>query len=251
MTKPPKRAATAANDIRAFIAAELQPGDKLPSEAELTRRLQVSRVTVREALSQLWVEGLVTRRWGVGTFVRERRPVSGDAFADIYVSLGEVGSLPRGIAAAGHTPGLAHANVEQLDCCPAAIATELGIEPGEPVWRVERCITINGQPGVLLRDHVPTRVNGVTFEAPQLTSLDTDFPGMIQRTGTRVVRDEARLEAVSASEDVAHHLGVPAGTAILHERQTSHADTGDVVVSTQGFYRSDVFSIVLVRTVPT
>lgn len=250
MTKPPKRAATAAQQIRAFVDTELQPGDKLPSEAELTRRLRVSRVTVREALSQLWVEGLVVRRWGVGTFVRERRPVSGDAFADIYVSLGDVGSLPRGIAAAGHTPGLAHAHVEQIGC-PEEIALELGIEAGDPIWRVERCITINGNPGVLLRDHVPTRVNGVAFEASRLTSLDADFPGMIQSTGTRVVRDEARLDAVRADEDVAHHLGVPPGTAILHERQTSHADTGDVVVSTRAYYRSEVFSIVLVRTVPT
>jgi GntR family transcriptional repressor for pyruvate dehydrogenase complex len=50
---------------------KLQPGDKLPSEAELARRLSVGRSATREALKVLELSGLLTVRRGYngGTFV--------------------------------------------------------------------------------------------------------------------------------------------------------------------------------------
>jgi GntR family transcriptional repressor for pyruvate dehydrogenase complex len=49
----------------------LQPGDRLPSERELSEQLQVSRGTVREAVQFLRALGLVQIRHGAGTFVSE------------------------------------------------------------------------------------------------------------------------------------------------------------------------------------
>lgn len=50
---------------------ELGPGDALPSERELARRLSVSRPTIREAITTLEVMGLVEVRPGSGVYVRE------------------------------------------------------------------------------------------------------------------------------------------------------------------------------------
>lgn len=47
----------------------LRPGDRLPSERELSEQLRVSRGTVREAVQFLWALGLVEIRHGAGTFV--------------------------------------------------------------------------------------------------------------------------------------------------------------------------------------
>ena len=47
----------------------LQPGDKLPTEAEIMARFDVSRTVVRESLSKLQASGLVETRHGIGTFV--------------------------------------------------------------------------------------------------------------------------------------------------------------------------------------
>src|SRR5512140_2781443 len=47
----------------------LLPGQKLPSEDELAVRFGVSRMTVRQGISDLIDEGLLYRRHGVGTFV--------------------------------------------------------------------------------------------------------------------------------------------------------------------------------------
>ncbi len=63
-------------DLRtAIVAGELRPGTQLPSEAELGRQYDVSRITVRRALQTLEQDGLVTAHVGRGRVVRDRRNV--------------------------------------------------------------------------------------------------------------------------------------------------------------------------------
>jgi GntR family transcriptional repressor for pyruvate dehydrogenase complex len=54
---------------------QLQPGDKLPTEAEIMVRFDVSRTVVRESISKLQASGLVETRHGIGTFVIPNRDV--------------------------------------------------------------------------------------------------------------------------------------------------------------------------------
>jgi DNA-binding FadR family transcriptional regulator len=55
-----------AADIR---AGRLAPGERLPSERELARRLEVGRASVREAIGALVLRGAVETRPGSGSFV--------------------------------------------------------------------------------------------------------------------------------------------------------------------------------------
>lgn len=58
--------------IRKLVTSgELKPGDRLPSERDLAEHLQVSRASVREALSALQMLGLLDARSGEGTYIRE------------------------------------------------------------------------------------------------------------------------------------------------------------------------------------
>jgi GntR family transcriptional repressor for pyruvate dehydrogenase complex len=59
-----------ADQLMSLIARDLRPGDRLPSENQLARQLEVSRPSVREALSALQALGIVESRKGQGTFVR-------------------------------------------------------------------------------------------------------------------------------------------------------------------------------------
>ena len=62
-----------AEQLRQRIYSEdLKPGDKLPSEAELIKQFNVSRVTARGAIKDLQAEGLIVTRQGKGSFVRNR-----------------------------------------------------------------------------------------------------------------------------------------------------------------------------------
>lgn len=62
----------------------LRPGERLPAERELSERLGVSRPSLREAISELQVLGLLTARAGSGIFVAD---VLGNAFSDSLVRL--------------------------------------------------------------------------------------------------------------------------------------------------------------------
>ncbi|MCP4118022.1 MAG: FadR family transcriptional regulator [Desulfobacteraceae bacterium] len=58
--------------IEGMITSEnMQPGDKLPSENQLAKRLEVSRTSVREAVRMLELQGRVTVRQGKGIFLSE------------------------------------------------------------------------------------------------------------------------------------------------------------------------------------
>ncbi|MGQ9629409.1 MAG: FadR/GntR family transcriptional regulator [bacterium] len=59
------------DQIKDFIVRNrLKPGDKLPTEKELTDALQVSRTSLREGLKSLEALGLIEARVGEGMFVR-------------------------------------------------------------------------------------------------------------------------------------------------------------------------------------
>lgn len=80
---------------------QLRPGDRLPSERELSEQLQVSRASLREALRALEIAGVVVAKQGGGTYIREvfddgiLSPLSLvlDASTDLVGDLWEVRSI--------------------------------------------------------------------------------------------------------------------------------------------------------------
>lgn len=74
-----------------IVASRLAVGDRLPSERELARRFEVSRIVVREALGRLAARGLVEVRPGVGTFVAPAEASSVTQSLGLYLSRRAVG----------------------------------------------------------------------------------------------------------------------------------------------------------------
>lgn len=63
-----------------ITSGEIGPGGKLPSEAALTAKHNVSRTVVREAIAALRSDGLVEPRQGAGVFVVQNIPTGGNPF---------------------------------------------------------------------------------------------------------------------------------------------------------------------------
>ena len=105
----------------------LRPGERLPSERELSERLGVSRPSLREAIADLQERGLLASRAGAGIFVAD---VVGSAFSK---------SLVRLFAASG--PWCDHTVGARLVHCPRTSGDRNGIVRHRPsfgsprVWR--------------------------------------------------------------------------------------------------------------------
>jgi DNA-binding LacI/PurR family transcriptional regulator len=79
-----------ADMLRAKISSlEYSPGDKLPSDSELSKQFSSSRLTVIRALRQLESEGLVERKAGSGTYVGLQRNDAAHSFGLLFPNLGE------------------------------------------------------------------------------------------------------------------------------------------------------------------
>ncbi|GGA72578.1 hypothetical protein GCM10011507_25260 [Edaphobacter acidisoli] len=74
--------------LSAIKAGVYQPGDRLPSEAELGERYNTSRITVAKAVNDLQLQGLVTRRAGSGTHVMAPAGSKGHVFGLLIPDLG-------------------------------------------------------------------------------------------------------------------------------------------------------------------
>ncbi len=199
--------------IELVESGRLAVGDRLPSERDLAGWVGVSRLTARAALTSLAQRGLVERGVGRrGTVVSRAR---------LAYDLGDLAGFTEMV----HRHGLsASARIRALGelAAPEAVASELGIAPGEPVYRVQRLRFANGEPLTLEDSWLPAgRFPGL---------LDHDMRGSIyalmrDHYACPPARAIERLEPTLADAHQAHALGVTIGSPLMRvERQTYAAD---------------------------
>ena len=137
---------TAAAEIEARIrAGEWAPGTRLPPERQLSRTLEVSRSTLRLALADLEERGLITRHQGRGTFVPRPR---------VQADVGGYFSLRDALRARGIRLETRVLEVTVVEAS-RGVAQELGLLPGEPVVRIDRLRSTDGEPLVIDSAHLP------------------------------------------------------------------------------------------------
>lgn len=106
-----------ADDLRKAISAgTYQPGDQLPTLAEITSRYGIAVMTARDAIRQLTSEGLVVSRQGKGAYVL-KQPDAAEA-----VSTDDLLALFQQISA----------SVDDLTERMAAVERKLGDQPTAP-----------------------------------------------------------------------------------------------------------------------
>jgi DNA-binding FadR family transcriptional regulator len=114
-----------------ILGAELRPGDKLPSENELARRLGVSRNSVREALRGLEATGMIEARHGIGRYVKtfEFQSIADHLAYSLTVDLGSIHDLldvREALELAFLPAAIASATPDQLRDLEAQVATMRG-----------------------------------------------------------------------------------------------------------------------------
>ncbi|MDT7589491.1 MAG: GntR family transcriptional regulator [Pseudonocardiales bacterium] len=184
---------TLADDIVRALKAEIRdgvypPGTRLPTEAALCARFGVSRATVRGAVKELDVLGLVRTQHGVGTFAATRPSVRD--------GLERMGSISESISASGKTPGHEYARRTLRQVLPDE-AERMGVAPDTEVLELRRRITADGDVVAYSYDLIPRRLLPERFDPEELNG--SVFGYFEHRLGIHPTLGLARVHAVESA----------------------------------------------------
>ncbi len=208
-------------------AGKFMPGAMFPSESELINRFGVSRATVRKALDELELAGLITRIQGQGTFVRARR---------IEQELTALTGFVEDMLQMNYRPSAKVITIEQV-VADEKIAVNLGLPKGTPVTYIERVRLANEEPISFDITWLPNplgeqiaRENLAVF--PIYSLLEGKY---------NVHLDHAtyRIESTLARHLVAQHLKVNVGSPILAIERAAYCTDGKPVDYEILHYRGD------------
>jgi len=217
--------------LRARIEqGEYEPNDKLPSENELCDQFNVSRITVRRSLQTLENEGHIYRRQGLGSFVQDARLQQGLAYLTDFV---------QDMAQRGITPSCTVVHRAPEPATPD-VATVLDVTPETPVLRIDRIRLANEEPVAFDQTWLPDRYAKL-LEDYALTD-QTIFEVLEKAYDIPVVKGECRIGATQANAEVAAHLGLQPGAALLLMERVSFAEDQSCIFYQTRYYRADRIS---------
>ncbi len=222
-----------ANDLRERIGSGAwAPGRRIPGEPELTRLYGASRITIRQALSNLERDGLISREPGRGSFVRDPTITAGPR---------RLTSFTQELRARGLEPS---SRVLSLAEVPAdeQVAERLGLPVGALVARLERLRFGDGEALGVQTAHLPAdRFPGLARVDFARASL---YEELQRRYGATVDEAEETYIVSRIDGDAASQLDVPPGTPGLVVERVAWSD-GRRIEFTRSLMRGDRYRIVV------
>lgn len=217
-------------------SGELAPGERLPSEPDLTRRFDASRNTVRLALALLTNQGLVVTRQGLGTYVSEpARPftalmsrVRTQPASNPSSTVPEVGNAPGGVETTRQ--------VVEKSPASASVAEKLEIHIGDIVVIRRRRGAIGSVPWLMMASYFPMDIAAGTLleQAGELVGsirvlAEMGYPqvGFTDEIGARM--PNARESAF---------FGLSTGTPVIVVNRTAYSPDRPIRL-TRYVYRAD------------
>jgi GntR family transcriptional regulator len=186
----------------AIISGRYEFNEALPGEDSLARSFNVSRTTLRHALSDLESAGYIERRHGLGTFVR-RAPAGFQFNVPMSAAESEIDRWK------GTT-----ARVYEFEYVrpPDDIAALLQQQNGQLAQRSVRVRALKGHPLIHLTTYVPEDV-GRTYTAAELRKKT--LRSLLERAGRGYRTGEQTISATLADPLVASWLDIQVGSALL------------------------------------
>jgi GntR family transcriptional regulator len=213
-----------------LATGQLGVGTKLINEQGLASRFDVSRSSVREAVSALVTAGYLERHHGSGTYVVG---LPGPRHA-----LDATLSYTHMIAEAGMTPGLRVLSVETRSATGDE-SDALKLRPGEPVRRLERLRTADGRPVIYSVDIVPERfVSSVTN-----ATFNSSLYDLLSSIGEPVVSADAVLTPITAGRELSRQLKVKVGSALQQIIEVDFTRSGQPIVFSSEWHVPGVFEL--------
>jgi len=214
----------------AIQRGEVGPGDALPSERDLAHKVDVSRVTVRKAVTQLVKDGVLIQRHGSGTFVAPPAQRVEQLLSHLTSFTEDMARRGMAVRAEWLERGLYLPSPEETMI--------LGLTSGEQAARIARLRLTGDTPLAIERASLSSRV------LPHPEAIEDSLYEHLDKTGSRPVRAIQRIRAANLGERDAELLQVPVGSAGLNIERTSYLASGRAIEYTRSIYRGDTYDFV-------
>lgn len=207
---------------------EFRDGKLLPNEIELAKQLGISRNTVRQATNKLVIEGLLTRKKGVGTWFTDR---------SIDTRLRNWSSFSQEMISKGMT--VKNFEIKSAFVKPSReVINFLEVSPDTMVLQLDRLRGTPDGPFVMFYSWFHPRVGlkgTEDFARPLYEILENDYATVV-----KLSREE--ISACAADKILASKLGIKVGSPIL-KRVRMVFDPGNRPVEYNiGYYKGDSFA---------
>lgn len=213
-----------------IASGRIAPETQLPPERDMALIADVSRVTIRKAISQLVQDGVLEQRQGAGSFVRSVQP-------KLEHSLSTLMSFTEYMRQRGKTStSLVLRRGLHLPTPDEMIA--LGLSSGEPVARVDRLRFADDAPLALEWSSLPTDI------LPNPEAVETSLYDVLRAAGTAPSRAVQRISAVNVTGSDAQSMHLAEGSAVLRIDRTAYLPSGRPIEFTRGLYRSDIYDFI-------
>ncbi|MBK7722116.1 MAG: GntR family transcriptional regulator [Austwickia sp.] len=216
--------------------AGLLPHDTLPPERDLMREFEVSRMTIRQAVSRLVARGLVYNVQGSGTFVS---PV------EVITKTLTLTGFSEDMRQRGLTPSSRVLAVDHVAASPET-AARLGYDDPAtcpPVVRLRRLRCADGAPMAVETVEVLATVADWSAVDPS-GSLYEQLEGQ----GLQIVRAAQVIAAVNLGVEEAKILDQAVGAAAIRVSRVSYTGRGQAVEVGHTLYRADRYDFDIVVT---
>lgn len=210
---------------------EYKIGANIPSERELSEQLGVSRMTVRQSITNLVNSGLLYREKGRGTFVANPK---------LEQPLNGLTSFTEDMKARGMEPSSKLIHFEKI-VPPVDIARDLQLDLEEMVFFVVRIRYADRKPMAIERTYIPVKVFPELDEKKIMGSLYALIEAKYhQKIGNAIQQMEA---AITTKED-SKYLQIQTTSAVLIIKRTSFLSDGVPFELVRSTYRADRYKFI-------
>lgn len=203
---------------------------KLPTEEQLAAQFQVSRITVRQALTLLEQQSYIHKMQGKGSYV---------IWQQTQMQLNSLQGFSEEMRSKGLVPTTKLLDVGLTDA-DEAVAAQLQITPGQPVYRVVRLRVASSVPMCIEALHVSQQM------CPDLDkqTLNRSIYDIFTKTYGYTLRyADQEMEAGQVCKEDAVHLEIAQGAPVLLTRRTTYLDDGRPLEYVHSTYRGDRYKI--------
>ena len=181
------------------------PGERLPSESDLSDEFGVSRATIRTAMTKLASAGLILRKQGDGTYVNEH-------LQQVNTHTGGLWEFVTLIKNSGSQPSIVSLETQFKSAAPSEAAL-LNLQPGDEVLLLRRLFKADNQPVILATNVLP---GALITERTGAYDAQLPIGEFLDRYAHRKVAYViTEVQATYADEDVLAHLSCPPGASLL------------------------------------